>query len=67
VRWFGICEDILGAAEGRPHWGKMHRLGAAELAERYPRYADFAALRAALDPDGVFANPYLDRVLGANG
>ena len=49
-RWFGICEDVLGAAGGRPHWGKMHRLDAAELASRYPRYADFVALRDELDP-----------------
>lgn len=63
-RWFGVCEDVLGAAGGRPHWGKMHRLDAAELAARYPRYADFVALRDQLDPAGRFANPYLDRVLG---
>ncbi|MGC5345315.1 D-arabinono-1,4-lactone oxidase [Streptomyces sp. DT171] len=66
-RWFQVCEDVLGAAGGRPHWGKMHRLGAAELAELYPRFADFTALRAHVDPSGVFANPYLDRVLGSVG
>jgi len=65
-RWFGMCEDVLGTADGRPHWGKMHRLGAAELAQRYPRYADFAALREELDPAGVFTNPYLDRVFVAS-
>ncbi|WP_254878627.1 D-arabinono-1,4-lactone oxidase [Streptomyces sp. NA04227] len=63
-RWFGVCEDILGSVGGRPHWGKMHRLDAAELAARYPRFGDFTALRDTLDPDGLFANPYLDRVLG---
>lgn len=63
-RWFRVCEDVLGAAGGRPHWGKLHRLGAEGLAARYPRYADFVALRDELDPAGVFANPYLDRVLG---
>jgi FAD-linked oxidoreductase len=63
-RWFGICEDVLGAADGRPHWGKMHRLGAEELAPRYPKYADFVALRDELDPARVFTNPYLDRVFG---
>ena len=66
-RWFGICEDVLGAAEGRPHWGKMHRLDAAELTRRYPRHADFVALRNELDPTGVFTNPYLHRVLGSTG
>jgi L-gulono-1,4-lactone dehydrogenase len=63
-RWFGICEDVLGAAGGRPHWGKMHRLEAADLADRYPRFDDFVDLRNEVDPTGVFANPYLDRVLG---
>lgn len=62
-RWFAVCEDVLGAAGGRPHWGKMHRLGHVELADRYPRFGDFAALRHELDPTGVFSNPYLDRVL----
>jgi L-gulono-1,4-lactone dehydrogenase len=66
-RFFQACYDILGAAGGRPHWGKMHGLDAAGLAERYPRFADFVALRDGLDPTGVFANPYLDRVLGPVG
>jgi len=64
-RWFGICEDVLGAVGGRPHWGKMHRLAATALRERYPRFGDFAALRDEVDPSRVFANPYLERVLGA--
>jgi FAD-linked oxidoreductase len=63
-RWFSACEDILGAAGGRPHWGKMHRLSAADFADQIPRFADFVALRNQLDPSGVFANAYLDRVLG---
>ncbi len=63
-RWFGICEDVLGAVGGRPHWGKMHRLDAAGMRERHPRFGDFVALRDELDPTRVFANPYLERVLG---
>lgn len=62
--WFAMCEDVLGAAGGRPHWGKMHSLGATDLSIAYPRFNDFVALRDELDPHGVFANPYLDRVLG---
>ena len=50
---------------GRPHWGKMHTLDAARLRALYPRFADFVALRDRLDPARVFANPHLDRVLGA--
>ncbi|MCI2422287.1 FAD-binding protein [Saccharopolyspora sp. K220] len=66
-RWFGTFEDIVGAVGGRPHWGKMHRLDAEALRERYPRFDDFRRVRAAVDPDGVFRNAYLDRVLGACG
>ena len=54
----------MRAHDGRPHWGKLHTLGAADLAPVYPRFADFLALRDRLDPDGLFTNGYLDRVLG---
>jgi len=50
--------------EGRPHWGKLHRRTAADLAPAYPRFADFLALRERLDPERVFSNDYLRRVLG---
>ena len=51
--------------DARPHWGKLHDLGADELRGLYPRFDDFVALRDRLDPDRVFTNAYLDRVLGA--
>jgi FAD/FMN-containing dehydrogenase len=54
----------MAAAGGRPHWGKRHELGAAELAPRYPHWAAFQQVRARLDPSGRFANAHLDRVLG---
>jgi L-gulonolactone oxidase len=51
--------------DGRPHWGKRSFLAAEELAPRYPRWADFAALRERLDPEGRFVNPWIARTLGA--
>ncbi len=63
--YFAAVEEIMLAHEGRPHWGKMHTLGAAELRTRYPRFDEFLALRESWDPDRTFANAYLDRVLGA--
>ena len=45
----------------------MHFQTAATLAPRYPRWDEVQAMRARLDPHGTFANPYLDRVLGAAG
>jgi FAD-linked oxidoreductase len=64
LRYFQACQRILAEYGGRPHWGKMHTLTAAELRPRYPHFDDFLAVRDAVDPSGVFANPYLDRVLG---
>lgn len=63
--YFRAVDKLLRGYEGRPHWGKIHFQDAAELAGRYPRFADFRALRDRLDPERVFANAYLDRVLGA--
>ena len=63
--YFACFEKIAGAVGGRPHWGKMHTLDAAVLAERYPRFEEFRAVRSQVDPNGVFRNAYLDQVLGA--
>ncbi len=62
--YFDAVERIVAQVDGRPHWGKLHTLGAGRLAELYPRMADVRRVRAALDPRGVFANAYLDHVLG---
>jgi L-gulono-1,4-lactone dehydrogenase len=62
--YFRDCAAIFDAAEGRPHWGKMHSLDAPTLARRYKHFEDFLRVRGEVDPDRRFANPYLDRVLG---
>ncbi len=62
--WFAALESLAGSVGGRPHWGKLHGLDAATLRGRYPRFDEFTALRARLDPAGVLGNEYLDRVLG---
>ncbi|HZZ96374.1 MAG TPA: D-arabinono-1,4-lactone oxidase [Jatrophihabitantaceae bacterium] len=63
-RYFRAVEDIAKAVDGRPHWGKLHYRDAASLAAGYPRFGDFVALRDKLDPQRVFGNDYLARVLG---
>lgn len=65
TEYFEAVEQIMLSFGGRPHWGKMHTLDAGILRERYPRFDDFVALRDRLDPDRMFSNAYLDRVLGA--
>jgi FAD-linked oxidoreductase len=62
--YFAAFEAIAGSVGGRPHWGKLHGLDAATLPDRYPRFAEFVALRDRLDPAGVLSNAHLDRVLG---
>jgi FAD-linked oxidoreductase len=65
--YFRAVEAIADEHGGRPHWGKRHFQTAATLAPRYPGWERFAAVRERMDPDGVFTNPYTDRVLGAAG
>ena len=67
LEYFQGVEAIMDDYDGRPHWGKLHFQRAETLAERYPRWDEFAAVRARLDPDGTFRNDYLDRVLGWPG
>jgi len=63
--YLAAAEQILRAHDGRPHWGKLHSRTADDLRPAYPHFDDFVAVRDRLDPDRVFTNPYLDRVLGA--
>jgi L-gulonolactone oxidase len=62
--YFRGIEEIMRGHDGRPHWGKLHTRTAADLAPAYPRWQEFQALRDRLDPDRIFTNAYLDRVLG---
>jgi FAD-linked oxidoreductase len=62
--YFTAAERIMTAHGGRPHWGKLHSRDASYLAEVYPRFGEFTAVRDRLDPDRVFGNDYLRRVLG---
>ncbi|HET6859426.1 MAG TPA: D-arabinono-1,4-lactone oxidase [Streptomyces sp.] len=62
--YFTAVERIMTAHGGRPHWGKVHTRDAEYLAGVYPRFGEFTALRDRLDPQRLFANDYLRRVLG---
>ncbi|MGA8987369.1 D-arabinono-1,4-lactone oxidase [Aeromicrobium sp.] len=62
--YFAAAQDIFTAHGGRPHWGKIHSLGASYFAQAYSRFDDFVQVRDELDPERTFSNAYLDRVLG---
>lgn len=61
--YFDTLEEIFIAHGGRPHWGQKHSLTAASLKELYPKFSEFTALREEMDPEGMFLNPYLRKVL----
>lgn len=63
-QYFQGVEAIMMSLEGRPHWGKLHFQSAETLAPRFPRWDAFQDVRRRMDPEGRFANPYTDRVLG---
>jgi FAD-linked oxidoreductase len=64
TEYFEAVEQIMVAHGGRPHWGKMHTRDSNYLRGVYPRFDEFLAVRDRLDPERIFTNPYLNRVLG---
>jgi FAD-linked oxidoreductase len=56
-------ERIFRAYGGRPHWGKWHSLEYADLADMYPRFADFERQREIHDPDHLFVSPRMQALV----
>lgn len=61
---FAAFEAIVAEHAGRPHWGKVHTLGADRLRELYPRIDDVLTVRDRLDPGRVFTNDHVRHLLG---
>lgn len=62
--YFELFESIAARVGGRPHWGKFHTQSVDTLLARYPRLGDFRAVRAKVDPTGLFESPHLSHVIG---
>jgi FAD-linked oxidoreductase len=60
---FELVEPILRRHGGRPHWGKLNSLQAADFAALYPRFKDAMQVRQQLDPGQRFLNAYLKKVV----
>jgi L-gulonolactone oxidase len=63
-QYFRAVEAVAQDMGGRPHWGKLHYRDAASLRGAYEHFDEFGAVRDKLDPERVFGNAYLERVLG---
>jgi L-gulono-1,4-lactone dehydrogenase len=63
--YFRAVEKEMMNLDGRPHWGKMHWRTSDDLRPAHPHFDDFLAVRNELDPGRVFANSYLETVLGS--
>lgn len=64
TEYFRLVSRVLDPYGTRPHWGKLHDFDAELLRTRYPHFDQFLRVRERQDPQGIFANRYLDRVLG---
>ncbi len=60
--YFDLIEPIFWKYGGRPHWGKVHSLGAKELTRLYPHFKDFQELRRRLDPANRMLNEHLRKL-----
>jgi len=64
AKLFAGVEKIFRKYDGRPHWGKLHTLAAEDLKALYPKWDEFCAVRARLDPQAKMLNPFLKKLFG---
>jgi len=56
-------EALLLPLGARPHWGKVFTAEVGQIEGLYPRFDDFRALAARLDPERKFGNAFLERAV----
>lgn len=61
-----LSKSMIALFDARPHWGKFCPLTAAQAARLYPQLAEFRENCAAVDPNGVFRNEWVERTLFAD-
>lgn len=64
-RYWAAYESIMRSLGGRPHWAKAYDATGKEFREMYPSFSKWCAIRQKLDPNGMFLNPYMERVLSS--
>jgi len=63
-RYFRGFEKIMISMGGRPHWAKEFSLTEKDFAKMYPRWEEFKKVREYCDPEKIFWNEFLERVVG---
>jgi FAD-linked oxidoreductase len=58
--FFDEAERLMRRFDGRPHWGKCFSSKREYFQRAYPKWQDFDALRARLDPERAYANDMID-------
>ncbi|MFV0248832.1 MAG: D-arabinono-1,4-lactone oxidase [Tenacibaculum sp.] len=62
--YFKALESIFRSYKGRPHWGKLNTIKHKDIVDLYPKFSDFNAVRKQQDPDKIFTNAYLEKIIG---
>jgi len=63
--YFKAFEEMMQELDGRPHWAKTYSMIGADFQRSLPHWEDFKNVRAKMDPDGLFTNPYLERLFSS--
>lgn len=62
--FFADFWSAMESFDARPHWGKEIGWAPGQIRASFPRFEDFAALRARLDPGGLFLNAMTRALFG---
>lgn len=60
--YFKKSEAIFKNYRGRPHWGKINYLNAADFKLLYPSWNEFIKIQRHHDPQQLFLNDYLEEL-----
>ncbi len=58
-----LARGMTRLFQARLHWGKYFPLSNSDIESVYPRLPEFRALCRQVDPNGVFRNDFIDRVI----
>ena len=63
--FFAGLEEVILRFGGRPNFATLHFSDVSVLRNQLPEFDRFCAVRARMDPQGMFSSSYVDQILGA--